>query len=72
MPRQLYDTKYDDKNANTGGNKRMRINFQNFFMDLQKKIIDLYETDPTKAKTLKEIVDEVLKEQKPAVGWCEN
>ena len=50
----------------------MRINFQNFFMDLQQKIIELYDTDPTKAKTLKEIVDEVLKEQKPTVGWCEN
>ena len=50
----------------------MRINFQNFFMDLQQKIIDLYDTDPMKAKTLKEIVDEILKEQKPTIGWCEN
>ena len=49
----------------------MRINYQNFYIDLQAKIIELYDTDPTKAKMIKDIIDEVMEEQKPTVGWCE-
>lgn len=41
-----------------------RLNYQQFFQDLQTKLIDLYDTDPTKAKMLKEIIDEVKNEQK--------
>ncbi len=46
----------------------MKINFQEFYINLQDKIIELYETDPTKAKMLKEIIEQVKAEIKPKVG----
>lgn len=45
----------------------IRLNYQQFFQDLQSKLIDLYESDPTKAKMLKEIIEEVKEEQKTPV-----
>ena len=42
----------------------MKLNYQQLFIDLQDKLIELYDTDPTKAKMLKEIIDEVKNEQK--------
>lgn len=44
-----------------------RINYQQFYTDLQDKLIELYDTDPTKARMLKEIIEEVKDEQKPPV-----
>ena len=45
----------------------MKLNYQQFYQDLQDKLIDLYETDPTKAKILKEILNELKEQQRPPV-----
>ena len=50
----------------------MKINYQEFYTTLQDKLIELYDKDPTKAKIIKEFIDETKDELKPKVGWCDD
>lgn len=49
----------------------MKLNFQQFYIDLQDELIEMYEVDEDYAKRLKETIDKVKKKQKVAERWCD-
>ena len=48
------------------------MNYMELYIKMQDKLIELYDTDPTKAKIIKEFIDETKEELKPKVGWCDD
>lgn len=49
----------------------MRINYQQFYIDLLDELVDLFAEDEEYAKRLKETLDKVKKKQSRQVRWCD-
>lgn len=49
----------------------MRLNLQQFYIDLQDELLDLFAEDEEYARKLKHTIDKVKKKQTRQVGWCD-